>query len=90
MKIQGRLGWYDVTWSQCGWTYARANIYKKVARKFLWWEWEDKVLLNPEKDFEVVGLSHAEEMFPEEMRNWFQGVVHQYENYVTTWEKYYE
>lgn len=81
MKIFTAAGEYRVTWKPAGFTYAVAVVKKAIpfTLGLLWWKVWDKS--TAKKEWE------AEEMYPQQMRDWFERAVYEYEKYQHAWEK---
>lgn len=96
MKIKGRYETYTVKWIVWGWTYTRVEIYGK--RKTLFGLITYNKFLYQTKGTENGCAKRtwlAEEMFPQEMKKWFEFAVKEYEdkldklgNYEEEWRKF--
>jgi hypothetical protein len=100
MIIVGRLGAYDVRWSATGFSYAQANVYplrKYIDLKFFKIEIPRRALWKSSTGVDVKGKRNypkdyltAKHSLPDELREWFNDVVREYENYKEAWEREYE
>jgi len=83
MKIKGRLGEYEVSWAEYGWTGAEARVYKKI-KLFGIFNWNKCVWkTGPDR----VSAHEAEKFYPKDFEEWFTRAVKQYEDYIDAWIK---
>lgn len=87
MIIQGEFGEYDVVWSAYGWSYARAIV--RVKSKFLWFipYWKTVWCTGSNGRSSTTSYVSAEKMRKDQMVNWFEHAVVEYEEWLNSWEE---
>lgn len=85
MIIQGRFGEYDVVWAEYGWSYAQA--YVRVKSKFLWFipYWKTVWHTGSNGWSSTTSAVCAKKMLKDQMINWFEHAVYEYEKWLESW-----
>lgn len=78
MIIKGTLGTYKVFWRSAGWSYAEPVVQCKL--NFIIFRKWSKVWVGTHTT-----CRQANKMHPEQLREWFESAVKEYEDYITAW-----
>lgn len=81
MTIEGKRGTYKVEWVQAGWTYAVPQIYEEKGWLFGLWKVK-KVIW----EGEAISYITANKKHRRDMISWYKKAVHEYEDYLDSWE----